>query len=377
MVLKFYNRRETLASLAGAAAMVGRLSPMAIADPAPSVLAQAMSHTTVPGMAALAIRNFQAENEQVAGIRRMGSPAPIAPGDRWHLGSNTKAMTATLIARLVEHGALSWDRALDQMLPQFASTMNASYRDVTLPDLLSHRSGLPENDSSHALFQSFYSDRAPLPAQRLRYIDHALRDPPVAAKRSAISYSNTGVIVAAACAEQATHKSYEELISIEVFEPLNMGSATFDQIAGADEPCGHVDGRPATRPYDPNPNMLAPAGGVRMSLPDWSRFCIDHMQGENGRGQLLGPETYRFLHTAQGDTHSALGWGASPTPMHLQGPGLTHAGSDGNWYAVVALFPRSGDGVLVTANAAESMGGDHATSRAIHAIAATMAAPAQ
>jgi CubicO group peptidase (beta-lactamase class C family) len=342
----------------------------------PSVLAQAMHGVTAPGMAALVIRDFQAGSEQVAGIRRLGAAVPIAPGDRWHLGSDTKAMTATLIARLVERGRLSWTRTLDQMLPQFTATMDASYRDVTLPDLLSHRSGLPENASSHTLFASFYGDHAPLPAQRLRYIDQALRDPPAAPKRAAISYSNTGVIVAAACAEQATHRPYEDLISAEVFQLLGMRSATFDQVAGPNEPCGHVDGRPATQPLDPNPDMLAPAGGARMSLPDWSRFCIDQMLGEHSRGQLLHAETYRFLHTAQGGTHSALGWGASPTPMHLQGPGLTHAGSDGNWYAVAALFPQTGNGVLVTANAAESMGGDHATSQAIHALAATIAAPA-
>lgn len=372
-----YQRRDVLAALAGGAAMVCAGDRALAQEAAPGVLAQAMAGTRVPGMAALAIRNFQAETEQVAGIRRMGAPAPIAPGDRWHLGSDTKAMTATLIARLVERGVLSWERTLDQMLPQFATTMLADYRDVTLPDLLSHRAGLPENASGHALFTSFYTDRAALPAQRLRYIDRALRDRPAAAKRAAISYSNTGFIIAAACAEQATHSAYEELISAEVFQPLAMASVTFEQVVGPNEPCGHVHGRPATRAHDPNPKIWAPAGGARTSLPDWSRFCIDQMAGESGRGQLLRAETYRFLHTAQGDTHAALGWGASPTPMHLRGPGLTHAGSDGNWYAVVALFPQSGNGVLVTANAADDMGGDHATSQAIHAIAATMAAPAE
>ena len=115
---------------------------------------------------------------------------------------------------------------------------------------------------------------------------------------------------------------------------------------------------------------------MRMSLSDWSRFCIDQMQGEQDRGVLLKRETYRFLHTGQGDTHSALGWGAADSPMKLKGPALTHSGSDGNWYALVVLFPATGNGVLVAANAADSMGGDKAASRALRTLAITVADPA-
>jgi CubicO group peptidase (beta-lactamase class C family) len=270
-------------------------------------------------------------------------------------------MTATLIARLVEKGLLSWDAPLEKMLPALADSMRPEYREVTLRDLLSHRSGLPENHEDQNLFVWFFNDRHPLPAQRMTYIAAALKDAPVGTKHAERKYSNTGFVIAGVIAEQATGKPYERLMLEEVFEPLGIKSVSFDQTAGKEEPCGHLDGRLADRPQDANPRMLSPAGGIRMTLDDWARFCIDQIQGSHGRGKLLKAETYRLLQTAQDDTRTGLGWGVPPTVLGRKGPALTHSGSDGNWYAVVVLFPETGDGLLVAANAGESMGGDKAT----------------
>jgi hypothetical protein len=62
--------------------------------------------------------------------------------------------------------------------------------------------------------------------------------------------------------------------------------------------------------------------------------------------------------------------------MGRQGPAITHAGSDGNWNALVVLFAERGEGVLVVANAGESMGGDTACRNALRALVATMSDPA-
>jgi len=344
-------------------------------EPSP-VFAEALANTATPGMAAIVIRNFEAEREQVGGVRALGASAPVARGDRWHLGSNSKSITATLIARLVEAGVLSWERPLAEMLPALVGGMHEAYRDVTLPDLLSHRSGLPENTSDMEFFGSFHADDASPTAQRLRYITRCLQDEPVGPARAAPSYSNTGYLVAVACAEAATGRAYEELVVEEVFNPLGIRSISFDQFGAANEPQGHVDGRIANQISDVNPRMFAPAGAMRMKLADWARYGIDQMQGEHGRGRLLRQETYAFLHTGQGETRSALGWGAAPNPMSLRGPGLTHTGSDGNWFAAVCLFPQTGNGVMVVANAADSMGGDQATVAVLRALAATVAEPA-
>ncbi|MBK8544473.1 MAG: beta-lactamase family protein [Caulobacteraceae bacterium] len=359
----------------GGCANAGSRPDMPATPAATSPLSEAMSGTAVPGMAAIVIRNFSVETEYFSGVRAVGSPAMVAPNDRWHLGSDGKAMTATLVAKLVDAGVLSWEQPLSDMLPDLATRMQAAYRGVTLPDLLSHRAGLPENISDLDFFMAFHADTASPTAQRLRYIDRCLQEAPVGPAREGSSYSNTGFIIAAACAEHATGRAFEDMIVREVFDPLGIHSISFDQFGGAGEPQGHVDGRIADQVNDVNPRMFAPAGAMRMTLQDWSRFCIDQMRGEHGRGRLLRTETYRFVHAPQGDTRTALGWGAAPHPMNLRGPALTHSGSDGNWYALVCLFPETGNGVLVAANAAENMQGDQASVAALRALAASVAEP--
>ena len=371
------SRRWVLAAL-GAATAIPTSSRAAVS--ASPLLATAMEGTKTPGMAALVIRDGRAEPELVAGVRRLGTADPIRAGDRWHLGSDGKAMTATLIARLVEQGALKWDRPLDQMLPSLAGHMRPEYRDVTLPDLLSHHAGLPENHADLPYFNTFYADPATPTDQRLRYITTALSDAPIGPKRAKPSYSNTGPLIAAAAAEFATGKSFEFLIAKEVFRPLGIKSYSFDQFGGRDEPVGHVDGRVADRALDANPRMFAPAGAMRMNLPDWSRFCIDQLTGERGQGRLLTSASYRFLHAPQygdGGQGFALGWGAASRTIGRKGPALTHSGSDGNWNALVALFPQTGNGVLAVTNSAQSMGGDKASVAALRALATTVADPAE
>lgn len=370
--------RRTLSASLG----LGLAAPglMARAATNPSVLIEAMKDTRVPGMSAIVIRDFKAGPEQVAGVRDVVSRLPVVAGARWHMGSNAKSLTATLIARLVEAGTLAWDRPLSAMLPDLVAAMHPAYGQVTLPDLLSHHAGLPENETTLEVFNSLYDSKDSPTAQRLTYIRRCLAEAPIGPPRSEASYSNTGLVIAAVCAETATGQSFETLMQSRLCSPLGMTGLSFNQYGGLSEPKGHVDGRIADRPRDANPPMFAPAGAMRMTMADWARYCIDQMKGEHGRGRLLKAETYRFLHAPQGQSPDgagwALGWGAAPNPMKLKGPALTHSGSDGNWYALVCLFPGTGNGVLVVANAADSMGGDGAALSATRTLARTVAPPA-
>lgn len=342
-------------------------------QPLDSILTEAMEGTAVPALGVLVIRNGTVVDQAVRVKRTLGGHS-VSVSDRWNLGSDGKAMTATMIARLVERGILHWDTPLEQMLPELVGEMRSEYRDVTLLDLMSLRAGLPENLSDLAYFRTFFGASSPLPEQRLNYVRRAVMEAPIGPARDEASYSNTGLILAGVIAERATGQSYEQLMQREVFRPLGMRSPRFGQTPHAGETFGHVDGRVAID-TDGNPEMIVPAGGVRMSLADWARFAIDQMKGERGQGRLLKAETYRLLHAPQGETVYALGWGVAPAIAGRSGPALTHGGSDGNWFAFICLFPGSQNGVLVVANAADSMGGDVAAQAAARAIILTLAPP--
>jgi CubicO group peptidase (beta-lactamase class C family) len=79
------------------------------------------------------------------GVRKAGTNVAATTDDLWHLGSDTKAMTATLIGDLIEQGKLKWDSTVAEVFPELAAGMNPEFRKVTLLHLLSHRAGLPHD----------------------------------------------------------------------------------------------------------------------------------------------------------------------------------------------------------------------------------------
>ncbi len=268
--------------------------------PVAATVERVLAAHKIPSMSAVVIRGGAADPEIVRGVRRVGGTEPVRTNERWLLGSDTKAMTAVLVGRLVEQGKLSWSTRLDAMLPKLAEGMSPEYRDVTLLDLLSHFAGLPETvsraETDEAYVNSIFADRRPLPEQRLDYLQAALSDPPVALPRTRHSYSNTDFILAAAIAERAVGRPYEQLMHEMVFKPLGMKSATFDE-ARDTELQGHMNGH-VEQPKDSNPAIFNGAGEVRMTMSDWAQFCIDQLQGSRGKGRLLKPTTYKLLQTA-------------------------------------------------------------------------------
>jgi CubicO group peptidase (beta-lactamase class C family) len=348
-----------LATLMATSATAGNLD---------ALMARAMKGTRTPALGVLVIRDGKIADMAVRGVRRSDRADRIKPNDTWLLGSTGKPITVALIAKLVERGTLSWQAPLASMLPELAGSMRPEYRSVTLVQLLSHRAGLPENIVDLKLLDPYFADTRPLPVQRLAYIGQALQDAPINAPNSEFAYSNTGFLIAAAIAERATGKSFETLMQQEVFTPLDMHSAGFGP-TGNGQPRGHRGGKPVLAMHqadDGVPLMFAPAGNLHMNLHDWAVFCIDQLAGSNGAGKLLKPESYRLMQTAQPNSPAGVDWGVQDSIAGRQGPVLAHGGSDGNWLAWVALFPKTGNGVLTVANATEDMGGDKAT----HAVLA-------
>ncbi len=300
----------------------------------------------------------------VAGHRAAGHDAEVAVDDLWHLGSCTKAMTATLLARYAEREVLSLDTRLPAALPQLAETFDAGWKDVTLRELLQHRGGAPTAVEPRLWGRLFAFEGTPAAARAL-LVSETLRGAPAGPHGEHFEYSNTGYAIAAHALETRTERPWESLVQSDLFEPLDMhpgfgapGTAGTEP----DQPWGHreVGGALAAVPPGPgadNPPAIGPAGTVHASLADWAKFVGLHLRGArpDAAGLLLPRAAFEALHTPPAGADYALGWRVT-TREWARGEGgtgrvLMHAGSNTMWYCVAWIAPERGIAVLATCNA--------------------------
>ncbi len=290
------------------------------------------------------------------GVRSTGLSTKVSVSDRWHIGSCTKAMTATLASLLVREGAIDWDTTVADRFRELRLLLHRAYLPVTLKQFLNHRSGLPPDLSpGDDVFPRYWELVGPMKRQRHQLVGMALSRKPMSKPGEAMHYSNSGYAVAAAMLERATGKSWEELITERLLTPLGMASAGFGApgTKGAnDEPRGHRDGAPVepAREAD-NPAVIRPAGGLHCSMPDWARFVALHLRAAKGTSRLLSRKQATRLHTPSEGARYTHGWGAVDRPWG-GGAVLTHSGSNTLWYCVVWMAPKKDFAVLVATNTA-------------------------
>jgi len=296
-----------------------------------------------------------------AGVRRAGGAERVTDDDLWHLGSCTKSMTATLLARLSEQGKLRLDLTLKEALHDLALPMHEGFREVTLDLLLRNRGGIPADLTADDLWGRLWRHRGPLTEQRRMIATEVLARAPALPPRVTFLYSNAGFAIAGHVAESHAKLPWEELIRRDLFDPLGMKSVGFGAPGDAqkvDQPWGHQirEGRPLPIPPGPaadNPPSIGPAGTVHASLADWGRYVALHLHEATGTDLLTGPGL-KNLHAARDGEDYAMGWIVAHRPWG--GRVLTHAGSNTLWYCVAWLAPERGFAVLATCN----QGGDSA-----------------
>ena len=262
-----------------------------------------------------------------------------------------------MIARLVEQGRLTWDTTVGQTFPELKDKIHSAYHDVTLRQLLTHRSGLPEDRQPGPVFMRLRLLTGPIREQRLTLVELALQQEPAAPPGTKMIYSNMGYAVAGAMAEQTTGQTWEDLLRDLLFTPLKMQTAGFGPPGTqgkVDQPRGHLTGDGGLMPLEPspwadNPACLGPGATVHCSLADWGRFAALHLRGIQDRSKLLKPETFADLHRCPPDSDYALGWVQVERPW-AGGQAFTHAGSNGHWYAVIWLAPKKDLAFLVATN---------------------------
>lgn len=290
------------------------------------------------------------------GVRKAGGNDPVTVADRFHIGSITKPLTATVCAMLVEDGLLGWDAALADVLPEFAAALHPALRPVQLEHLLAHRAGIaPFTDDS---------ELEPVPAfagsprdRRLAFTGWLLQQAPPVAPLSVFSYSNAGYAIATAMAERAAGESWEDLIRARLFTPLSLTSAGFGwpALVSSDQPWGHFKRGDSLEPQDPHGDyqlgpLLAPAGDVHVTMADLAAFGRMHLLGLAGEDTLLAHSTVRRMHTSLGDSPGG-GYGLG---FNIAENNHQHMGSAGTFLAVLMLRPQHERVYAVATNAAAS-----------------------
>ncbi|GMU91014.1 MAG: hypothetical protein AMXMBFR4_00720 [Candidatus Hydrogenedentota bacterium] len=305
------------------------------------------------GLAAMVMVDGQVIASAVDGERKKGSGVRLEIGDRWHLGSITKSITATMIARLIEAGRMQWSTTIGECFPD--ATIHEDWKPVTIRHLLTHTAGAPANFS-------FLTprNRPPRGPERTRARQDAalkvLARKPAYPSGEKMVYSNAGYTIAGAMVEKTTGETWEDLVQREVFAPLELQSAGFGPPKSPnktfEQPRGHssiLGWKVAAGDEDDNTPIIGPAGIVHMTLSDLCTYATEHLRGEHGEGKLLSSETYKFLHTPDLDNY-ACGWvlyGPTGTIPHAY---YWHNGSNTMWYALVAIIPEKKMAVAVTSN---------------------------
>jgi len=322
----------------------------------------------VPALGAAAMHEGELVALGVSGVRQVGKSDPVKTGDLWHLGSCTKSMTATLAGIMVDEGQARWDMKIADALPDLARKLDASWRDVTLEQLLVQRSGAP-GEAPPDLWQAAWQQRGSEVNQRLAFVTGLVTRPTEAPAGSKFIYSNQGYTLAGAMLERLGKKPFDQLLREKLFTPLGMKSAGFGG-CGNHQPRGH-EGEPGSFKPVPgdfdNPPAVTPAGRVHASLADFARYASWHARGPLHDVKLMSDATLQKLHTAPGGDDYAMGWIVSERSW-AGGTTLMHNGSNTRWYCVMWVGPAKQVAYVAVTNCPNDSTSSKACDEAVAAL---------
>lgn len=327
-------------------------------DDISSGLKALLENFQVPGVVAAAVQGDELIALGSAGIRKQGDDSEVEPDDKFHIGSCTKSMTATLAAILVEGGEIEWNTTVAEVFNEV--DVHDSYQDVTLQQLLTNTGGTP-GDVAPDLWRQLWTGQGDPEDQRMQLVEGTLTQPSAYPPGTKKVYSNSGFAIAGAMLEVVTRKPYEKLLTKTLFDPLSMNSAGFRAPARngkVDQPYGHHIKAGQVIPIDPepqgdNPIGIAPAGAVHCSIADFANYAMLHLGTHEE--ELISETSLEHLHTPTEVSDYALGW-ITVERDWAGGKALTHSGSNTMFKAVIWLAPEKEFAAIVMCN----LGGEEA-----------------
>lgn len=255
---------------------------------------EVMTTFEVPGLSVAIVKDGRVVQAKGYGVRRLGSPERVDAETLFGIASNTKVFTATALGILVEEGKLEWDAPVVRYLPGFQMYDPWVTRQITVRDLLVHRSGLGLG-AGDLMFWPPSTFTRPELVERLRYI------PPATSFRSAYAYDNVLYPVAGEVIAAVSGSSWEDFVADRILRPAGMTGSDIrlahpDRVPNAAMTHARVDGIiQAVSPY--LGDVVNPAGGIFSNAQDMARWVM--VQLDSGRvadgGRVFGPAVTREL----------------------------------------------------------------------------------
>lgn len=322
-----------------------------------------MKRFEVPGMGIAIVKDGQVVLAKGYGVKRLGATARVDADTRFGIASNTKAFTALALGMLVEEGKLEWDAPVVNHLPEFMMWDSWVTRQITVRDLLVHRSGLGLGAGDLL----WWPPTTYTPEQimmRLRYIE------PATSFRSAYAYDNVLYLVAGQLIQRVSGQSWSDFVTTRILRPVGMREATTTHASAADAggnvaiTHARVNGTvQVVKPFaDPNTD---PAGGINAGANDMARWMIAQMDsGRVGEARLWKAGTTR----EQWSLVTPIPTGPMPKDLapytaNFSGYGLgfflrdyrgqklvTHTGGLPGYLSLLMMIPDQKLGVVVLTN---------------------------
>jgi CubicO group peptidase (beta-lactamase class C family) len=258
------------------------LAGLASAQPALDALVERVRQEfDVPGIAVAVVKDGNVVHAKGYGVRKLGEPAPVTPDTLFGIASNTKAMTAAALAILADEGRIQWDDAVVKHMPAFQMYDPYVTREMTVRDLLVHRSGLGLGAGDLMFFPSSDLSREEI-VRRLRFVR------PASSFRSRYAYDNILYLVAGQLIPAVTGTSWDDFVRERIHLPLGMKATRTgvgalrpdDEVASP-----HAPAEGKLRPIAPtNLDNNGPAGSVQSSVNDMTRW----VRMQLNRGEFEG-----------------------------------------------------------------------------------------
>ena len=259
-------------------------------------VARTMKTFEVPGVSIATVKDDVVVIVRGFGVKRLGNPAPVDEQTLFGIASNTKAFTATALSLLVEEGKIEWDAPVIRYLPWFQMWDPYVTRELTIRDLLVHRSGLGLGAGDLLWWPASTYNRHEV-ARQLQFLR------PLRSFRSAYAYDNVLYLVAGEVIEAISGQSWEDFVTSRILARMGMTGSnvrpsamlTLENVA---IPHASIEGK--VRPVAPlTSDTTNPAGGINSNAEDmakWLRVQLARGLLPDG-SRLFSEETSKELTT--------------------------------------------------------------------------------